>query len=132
MQPAQHRPVRILLCKSGLEEHDRGVRYLARRLMAEGMEVVYIVFHDPAEAARVAIEEDVQVIGLSSSAGGHLSVVKQIRAALDAHGADNVKIVMGGIVPSQDHEVLRSIGVQGIFGPGSKPAEIAEAIRACI
>lgn len=122
-------PIRVLLCKSGLEEHDRGVRYVARALMDAGMEVVYVVFHDPGEIAGIAVQEDVDVVGISSSAGGHLAVAQTIREDLNAHGAHDVSLLMGGIIPTADQVPLGAFGVVGVFGPGSSPARIVEAIR---
>lgn len=125
-------PIRVLLCKSGLEEHDRGVRFLARRLRDEGMEVIYVVFHDPAEAALAAVQEDVAVLGLSSSAGGHIEVVRRIRDELRKHNAGDIVIIAGGVIPDSDNKRLQALDVAGIFGPGSNPAAIASAIRTAV
>ncbi len=104
--PAPHAPapLRVLLCKSGLDEHDRGVRYVMRKLMEAGMEVVYLVFHDPGEVAAAALQEDVAVIGLSS-------------------------FVLGGIIPDADRTHIEDLGVVGVFGPGADPADIVATIR---
>jgi methylmalonyl-CoA mutase C-terminal domain/subunit len=122
-------PIRILLCKSGLEEHDRGVRYVARKLVEAGMEVVYVVFHHPEEVVTAAVDEDVDVVGVSSSAGGHVAVVSTIRRGLDQHDMHSARIVVGGIIPTRDHDALRELGVIGVFGPGSAPQQITEAIE---
>ena len=122
-------PIRVLLCKSGLEEHDRGVRYLARKLVEAGMEVIYIVFHDPGEVASVAVQERVDLVGLSSSAGGHIEVVRLIQAGLRALGEGSIPILVGGIIPDADRPRLDDLGVVGVFGPASRPAEIVEAVR---
>lgn len=122
-------PIRVLLCKSGLEEHDRGVRYLARKLVEAGMEVIYIVFHDPAEVASVAVQERVDLVGISSSAGGHMQVVRLIQAGLSASGEGSLPILVGGIIPDADRPQLDELGVVGVFGPGSRPADIVDLIR---
>lgn len=122
-------PIRILLCKSGLEEHDRGVRYVARKLIEAGMEVVYTVFHHPSEVVSVAIDEDVEIVGLSSSAGGHLTVAKTIRDGLDAQGGLDILILVGGIIPHVDRARLQELGVIGVFGPGASPRAIVELIQ---
>jgi methylmalonyl-CoA mutase C-terminal domain/subunit len=119
----------VLLCKSGLEEHDRGVRYVARKLVEAGMEVIYIVFHSPAEAATVAVQEQVDVLGISSSAGGHLAVVRLIQSTLHELGESSLPLLVGGIIPDADRGPLEELGVVGVFGPGSRPADIVKAVR---
>lgn len=122
-------PIRVLLCKSGLEEHDRGVRYVARKLVESGMEVIYIVFHNPEEVATIAVQERVNLLGISSSAGGHLSVVRRIQESLQELGEGSLPILIGGIIPDADRPKLAEMGVIGVFGPGSRPSEIVEAVR---
>ena len=129
MSEAASLPIRVLLCKSGLEEHDRGVRYVARKLVEAGMEVIYIVFHNPAEVASVAVQEQVDLLGISSSAGGHVEVVRLIQASLNDLGEGSLPILVGGIIPDTDRGKLGELGVVGVFGPGSRPAEIVDAVR---
>lgn len=121
--------LRVLLCKSGLDEHDRGVRYVMRKLRDAGMEVIYLVFHDPGEIAAAAVQEDVAVIGLSSFAGGHIAAVTRIRDDFHAAGAPLPPLVLGGIIPDADRAHVAELGVVGVFGPGSDPADIIETIR---
>ena len=132
MAESASQPIRVLLCKSGLEEHDRGVRYVARKLVESGMEVIYIVFHDPAEVATVAVQERVDLVGLSSSAGGHLEVVRSIKASLQDLGERSLPILLGGIIPDADRLKLETLGVIGVFGPGSRPSEIVDAVRTAV
>ena len=132
MAETESLPIRVLLCKSGLEEHDRGVRYVARKLVESGMEVIYIVFHDPVEVATVAVQERVDLVGISSSAGGHLEVVRLIQASLQDLGERSLPILVGGIIPDADRLKLKSLGVIGVFGPGSRPSEIIDAVRSAV
>jgi methylmalonyl-CoA mutase C-terminal domain/subunit len=122
-------PPRVLLCKSGLEEHDRGVRYVMRNLVEAGMEVIYIVFHSPSEVAPVALQEDVDVIGISTSAGGHVAVAERIRSDLDELDVADIRFVMGGVIPDADKARLVELGAEAIFGPGSSMDRIVEGIR---
>ena len=131
LEHASH-PIRVLLCKSGLEEHDRGVRYVARKLVEAGMEVIYIVFHSPAEVATIAVQEQVDLLGISSSAGGHLAVVRLIQSTLHELGESSLPVLVGGIIPDADRGPLEELGVVGVFGPGSRPADIIEAVRNAI
>ena len=125
-------PVRVVLCKSGLDEHDRGARYVARKLMEAGLEVVYLVFRHPGEVAPAVIQEDADVIGLSSFAGGHIAAVQRIREDLVAQGTPDTPIVVGGIVPDADVPSLEELGVVAIFGPGSDPAAIATVMAGSV
>ncbi len=121
-------PLRVLLCKSGLDEHDRGVRYVMRKLRDAGMEVIYLVFHDPGEVAPAALQEDVSVIGLSSFAGGHIAAVTRIRDDFHAAGAPLPPLVLGGIIPDAERDAVAALGVVGVFGPGSDPTDIIDTI----
>ncbi|MFQ5554809.1 MAG: cobalamin B12-binding domain-containing protein [Acidimicrobiia bacterium] len=132
MGAAAHSPIRVVLCKSGLDEHDRGARYVARKLMEAGMEVVYLVFRHPVEVVAAAIQEDADVIGLSSFAGGHLAAVRRIRDDLQQAGAPDVALLVGGIVPDVDRVELEELGVAAVFGPGSDPGVITAAFAAAV
>ncbi len=121
-------PIRVLLCKSGLDEHDRGIRYLSRRLLEAGMEVIYVVFHDPREVASAAVDEDVDLIGISSSAGGHVAVVDQVRSDLQSLGSGETPILLGGVIPDADRPRLTELGVLEVFGPGSSPQAVIRLI----
>lgn len=122
--------VRVLIAKPGLDGHDRGAKVIARALRDAGMEVVYTGLRQtPEMIAEAALQEDVQVVGLSILSGAHLALVPRVRAALDDAGLADVHLIVGGIIPDQDFEPLHSMGVAGIFGPGASTETIAAFIR---
>lgn len=122
--------VRVLIAKPGLDGHDRGAKVIARALRDAGMEVIYTGLRQtPDMIAEAALQEDVQVVGLSILSGAHLALVPRIREALDANGLQDVYLIVGGIIPEQDYESLREMGVAGIFGPGASTDSIASFIR---
>lgn len=123
------RPTRVLLAKPTHDSHDRGVRYLARVLRDGGFEVVFMNFLLPDDVLMAAIQEDVDVIGISSSAGGHMHVFLELAQALKDRGHQDVLIIGGGIIPAADVRKLRDAGIGQIFGPGSDPEEIKTYIR---
>ncbi|KQY63492.1 MULTISPECIES: cobalamin B12-binding domain-containing protein [unclassified Nocardioides] len=122
-------PIRVLLAKPTHDSHDRGVRYLARVLRDGGFEVVFMNFLLPEDVLSAATQEDVDVIGISSSAGGHMHVFIEIAQALKESGQQDVLLMGGGIISSSDVKKLRAEGVGRIFGPGSDPDEIKSYIR---
>ena len=125
----EERRVRVLLAKPGLDGHDRGIRIVARALRDAGMEVVFLGRRvTPEMVVKSALEEDVDLIGLSVFSGGHMTVVPNIVRALAASEARDVPVIVGGIVPPEDARELRRIGVQEIFGPGSDTAQIVSHI----
>ena len=117
--------VRVLLTKPTQDCHDRGVRHLARRFRDEGFEVVFTNFLVPAEIVATAVQEDVDVVGISSSSGGHMPVFEEVMRELD----DQVVVIAGGNIPPADAEKLREWGVRGVFGPGSTPDDAVELIK---
>jgi methylmalonyl-CoA mutase C-terminal domain/subunit len=117
--------IRVLLTKPTHDCHDRGVRLLARRFRDEGFEVVFTNFLLPEEIVATAIQEDVDVIGISSGSGGHLPVLQHVMAS----GLDDVMVIAGGNIPPADAEELAAIGVAGVFGPGSKPDDAVALVR---
>lgn len=120
--------VRVLVAKVGLDGHDRGIKVVARLLRDAGMEVVYTgLFQTPETVAIAAIQEDVDVVGLSMLSGAHLTLAPMVVQALRAKGSD-IPVVVGGIVPNNDLEDLRAAGVAAVFGPGAS----AEAMVASI
>ena len=122
--------LRILVAKPGLDGHDRGAKVVARALRDAGMEVIYTgIRQTPEMIAEAAMQEDVDVVGLSILSGAHLVLVPKVLAALRARGIEDVLVVVGGIVPSDDVEPLRGMGVAGVFGPGTPMAAIVEFIR---
>src|SRR6202043_3284648 len=120
---------RILVAKVGQDGHDRGQKVIASAFADLGFDVdIGPLFATPAEAARQAIENDVHIVGVSSLAAGHLTLVPELKAALDAQGRDDIMIVVGGVVPPQDYDALKAAGAEAIFPPGTVIAEAAEEL----
>ncbi len=123
-------PIRVLIAKPGLDGHDRGAKVIARALRDAGMEVIYTGLRQtPAMIAEAALQEDVDVVGLSVLSGAHMTIVPQVRGTLDENGLGDVALVIGGIIPEEDRPALTEMGVQGVFGPGTDTADIADYIR---
>ena len=122
-------PIRVLLAKPTADCHDRGVRLVARRLREEGFEVIFANFLLVSELIDAVVEEDVQVVGVSSSSGGHMPVFEDLLAGLKAHGLDDVVVIAGGVFPPEDESELRLRGVAGVFGPGSTAKDAIGVIR---
>ena len=123
---------RVLVAKVGLDGHDRGIKVVARILRDAGVEVVYTgLFQTPEMVAVAAIQEDVDVVGLSMLSGAHLTLAPLVVAALRERGSD-IPVVVGGIVPGNDLEDLRSAGGAAIFGPGASAEEIVTAITSLV
>lgn len=131
MSVEQVRPrLRVLIAKPGLDGHDRGAKVVARGLRDAGMEVVYSGLHrTPAQIVRTALDEDVQVVGLSILSGAHLRLLPEVVAGLRAEGLDDVLVVAGGIIPDEDAAKLREAGVAAVFPPGTPIAEIVDFLR---
>jgi len=125
------RPVRVLLTKPTLDCHDRGVRLLARRFRDAGFEVVFTNFLVAADIVAVALQEDVDVIGVSSSSGGHMPVFEELFRGLHEHGMEDVAVVAGGTIPPADARTLAEWGVRAVFGPGSSVDDALETVRRC-
>lgn len=123
------RIIRVLLGKTTMEAHDRGVRYLATKLREAGMEVIIINFLEPKEILDAAIQEDVDVIGVSSSVEGHLPVARRITQLLRENDKQDVLVIFGGVIPERDFAPMKEMGVKGIFGPGSSADSVIEFIR---
>lgn len=121
--------IRVLLGKTTMEAHDRGVRYLATKLREAGMEVIFINFLEPREIIEAAIQEDVAVIGISSSVEGHMPVARQVTQRLKEAGKDNVVVMFGGVIPERDFAPMKDLGVKEIFGPGTSADSIVDFIR---
>ena len=123
---------RVLVAKVGLDGHDRGIKVVARILRDAGMEVVYTgLFQTPEMVAVAAIQEDVDVVGLSMLSGAHLTLAPLVVAALRERGSD-IPVVVGGIVPGNDVEDLTAAGVAALFGPGASAEEIVTAISSLV
>jgi methylmalonyl-CoA mutase len=117
---------RILVAKIGQDGHDRGQKVIASAFADLGFDVdIGPLFATPAEAARQAVENDVHIVGVSSLAAGHLTLVPELKAALVREGRDDIMIVVGGVVPPQDYDALKKAGAEAIFPPGTVIAEAA-------
>src|SRR5687767_11858989 len=127
---ARSAPIRILIAKPGLDGHDRGAKVLVRALRDAGFEVIYTgLFQSPEMIATAAMQEDVDVVGLSILSGAHLSLFPRIMDALRQRGLDDVLVVAGGTIPNQDVEEVRQLGVASVFGPGTPLKETIDFIR---
>jgi methylmalonyl-CoA mutase, C-terminal domain len=114
------RAIRVLIAKPGLDGHDRGAKVMARALRDAGMEVIYTgLFQTPAMIARAALDEDVDVVGLSILSGAHNALVPDVIGELERAGIGDVLLVVGGTIPSSDIEALHQQGVSAVFGPGT-------------
>jgi len=120
---------RILVAKIGQDGHDRGQKVIASAFADLGFDVdIGPLFATPGEAARQAVENDVHVIGVSSLAAGHLTLVPEVKAELEKQGRGDIMIVVGGVVPPQDYDALKKAGAEAIFPPGTVIAEAAEEL----
>jgi len=123
--------IRVLIAKPGLDGHDRGAKVIAAALRDAGMEVVYTGLRAKVGAvAEAAVQEDVDVIGLSILSGAHLAICERLRDELRARGADGLPVVVGGIIPAADGARLRELGVRAVFGPESPLPEVVRVVRA--
>jgi methylmalonyl-CoA mutase C-terminal domain/subunit len=124
------RKIRVLIAKPGLDGHDRGAKVIARALRDAGMEVIYTGLRQtPEMIAEAALQEDVDVVGLSILSGAHMVLVPRILELLRANGQENVKLFLGGIIPDADVPELVEMGVQAVYGPGTSTVQVIEDIR---
>jgi methylmalonyl-CoA mutase cobalamin-binding domain/chain len=124
------RRIRVLVGKAGLDGHDRGVKVVARILRDAGMEVVYTGLHrTPEQIVSAAVQEDVDVVGISLLSGAHLSLIPRILALLRAAGAGDIAVVVGGVIPDEDVAPLREMGVAEVFGQDALPDLIVKRVR---
>jgi methylmalonyl-CoA mutase C-terminal domain/subunit len=125
------RPLRVLIAKPGLDGHDRGAKVLARGLRDEGFEVVYTGLRQtPEMIVTAALQEDVDVVGLSILSGAHMTLVPRICALLRDRGMTDVLVTAGGIIPDDDVPALKESGVAAVFGPGTTIGQVADFLRA--
>jgi len=124
------RKIRVLIAKPGLDGHDRGAKVIARALRDAGMEVIYTgIRQTPETIVEAALQEDVDVVGLSILSGAHMTLCPRVVELLRNQGLDDVVVLVGGIIPDEDVVPLQRMGVCGVFGPGTPTADIAAFIR---
>jgi methylmalonyl-CoA mutase C-terminal domain/subunit len=124
------RPIRVLVAKPGLDGHDRGAKVVAAALRDAGMEVIYTGLHQtPEMIATAAVQEDVDVVGLSILSGAHMTLFPKVRELLHEQGRDDILITGGGIIPKEDMDALRAQGIGELFGPGTPTTALIDYIR---
>ena len=122
--------IRVLIAKPGLDGHDRGAKVIARALRDAGFEVIYTgIRQTPQMIAAAALQEDVDVVGLSILSGAHMTLCPKVVELLHAQGQEDVLVLLGGIIPDEDAAQLKAAGVHAVFGPGTTSAEIISYIR---
>jgi methylmalonyl-CoA mutase cobalamin-binding domain/chain len=127
------RKIRVVIAKPGLDGHDRGAKIIARALRDAGMEVVYTGLHQtPEQIVETAIQEDADAVGVSILSGAHMTLVPRILDGLRANEAEDVLVVVGGTIPAEDAEELKSLGVAAVFGPGAATSEIVDFLRGAV
>ena len=129
MNRTKSRPIRVLVAKPGLDGHDRGAKVVAAALRDAGMEVIYTGLHQtPEMIATAAVQEDVDVVGLSILSGAHMTLFPRVRALLDEQGRSDVLLTGGGIIPKEDIDALALRGVGKLFGPGTPTTDLIDYI----
>ncbi len=129
-QQPRARPIRVLVAKPGLDGHDRGAKVVAAALRDAGMEVIYTGLHQtPEMIATAAVQEDVDVVGLSILSGAHMTLFPRVRALLDQAGRPDILLTGGGIIPREDVEALEQQGVGQLFGPGTPTGDLISYIQ---
>lgn len=125
-----NRPIRVLVAKPGLDGHDRGAKVIARALRDAGMEVIYTgIRQTPEMIVQAAVQEDVEVLGLSILSGAHMELMPEVMRRLKEQDMNDVLVVLGGIVPEEDRQALADMGINAVFGPGASTQQIVEHIR---
>ena len=126
----ESRVIRVLLAKVGLDGHDRGIKVVARTLRDAGMDVVYTGLHrTPEEVVQAAVQEDVDVLGVSLLSGAHMTIILEILRLLDELGASDINVVAGGVIPDADVKELKSLGVADVLLQDSAPDEIVATLK---
>jgi methylmalonyl-CoA mutase C-terminal domain/subunit len=127
------RRIRVLVAKPGLDGHDRGAKVVARALRDAGMEVIYTGLRQtPEMIAEAALQEDVDIVGLSILSGAHLVLVTRVMNLLKANGQEDVLVYVGGIIPDEDIPALKAMGVTGVYGPGSSTEVMVADMRQAV
>jgi methylmalonyl-CoA mutase C-terminal domain/subunit len=123
--------MRVMIAKPGLDGHDRGAKVLVRALRDAGMEVIYTgIRRTPSEIAEAAVEEDVDLLGLNCLSGAHMSLFPKVLEELRARRAEDITVIASGIIPQEDAESLKAMGIKEVFGPGASIGEIVDFIKA--
>ena len=131
--PEHGRRIRVLVAKPGLDGHDRGAKVIARALRDAGMEVIYTGLRQtPEMIAEAALQEDVDVVGLSVLSGAHMALTPRVMELLRGNGQGHVKVFLGGIIPDEDLHRLVEMGVTGVYGPGANTEDIIRDIRKAV
>ncbi len=125
--PARKR--RILMAKVGLDSHDLGARYLSRKLSEAGFEVIFVEFYEPVELVNACIQEHADILGISSMTGSHLQMVRGVMDEMRRKELEDVPVVVGGIIPIQDHRTLKEMGVREVFSTGRNVEEIVDFFK---
>ncbi|MCB1022659.1 MAG: cobalamin B12-binding domain-containing protein [Acidobacteria bacterium] len=129
--PTSQQPIRVLVAKPGLDGHDRGAKVIARALRDAGMEVIYTGLHQtPEQIVHAALQEDVEVLGLSILSGAHSVLVPKVLDLLREQGLEDVVVLVGGIIPDEEAAELKALGVREVFAPGASLETIIAFIRA--
>ena len=129
----KHSQIRVLIAKPGLDGHDRGAKVIARALRDAGFEVIYTgIRQTPQMIAEAALQEDVDVVGLSILSGAHMTLCPKVVELLHAQGQEDVLVLLGGIIPDEDAAQLKAAGVHAVFGPGTSSADIIAFIRTAV
>jgi methylmalonyl-CoA mutase C-terminal domain/subunit len=124
------RKIRVLIAKPGLDGHDRGAKLIARALRDAGMEVIYTGLRQtPQMITTAALQEDVDVVGLSILSGAHMTLVPRVMDSLKEAGLGDVAVFVGGIIPEEDGPALQEMGVKGVYGPGTTTQQVIDAVR---
>jgi len=127
----QGQKIRVLVAKPGLDGHDRGAKVIARALRDAGMEVIYTGLRQtPEMIAEAALQEDVDVVGLSVLSGAHMALAPRVMELLRSNGQSHVKVFLGGIIPDEDLQSLKEMGITGVYGPGANTEDIIRDIKA--
>lgn len=126
------RPIRVLLAKPTHDTHDRGVRLVARKMREAGFEVIFSNFLLPDEVVGAAVDEDVDVVGISVSSGGHLAIFTDLLAGLEHAGLGDALVIGGGVIPPDDEATILGWGVKAIFGPGTNADDAIGMIRSTL
>lgn len=127
------RKIRVIVAKPGLDGHDRGAKVVARALRDAGMDVIYTGLRQtPEMIAEAALQEDVDVVGLSILSGAHMALAPRVLELLKTNGQENVKVFIGGIIPDEDVPRLKAMGVVGVYGPGTLTETIIAEVRAAV